>query len=124
MRIITLNFKSVLNAHIIFYFTGHTITLRRNSKTCVTAARLQAERDKVFADNQANILSIVQDLQQTLLRVTSQLDMKKKVDIMEFFPIKQDSDLQRFLDNGDGAFRLNEIIYFFTFKPMFEFFFF
>ena len=80
--------------------------MKRNSKVCVHASRLQAERDKVFAEKQDKMLSFIQDLQATVLRLSSKLDMTTEVDIAKFFPVQQDSDLQRFLDKSDGRFHL------------------
>lgn len=52
------------------------------------------------------MMAIIQDMQGTLLRLSCQLDVKKKVEIDSFFPIKNDSDMQRFLDKTDGMFHL------------------
>ena len=88
------------------FATGHTITLKRNSKNCLNSIKLQAERDKLFYENQVKMMSMIEDIQETLLRVTSLMDMKKKIQIDSFFPIKNDSQLQRFLDKSDGDFQL------------------
>ena len=47
---------------------------------------------------------MVQDLQATVLRLSSNIDMRKPVDISKYFPVKQDADLQSFLDKSDGQF--------------------
>lgn len=60
----------------------------------------------MFAENQHKMMTMIEDIQETLLRVTSQLDMKKKVNIDSYFPIQNDAQLQRFLDKGDGQFHL------------------
>lgn len=56
--------------------------------------KLQTERDKVFAENQAKILNIVLDIQSTMLRMSTQFDMRRKIMIDEFIPIKSDLDMR------------------------------
>lgn len=58
------------------------------------------------SDKQDKILALLEDVQATLLRVTSRLDMKTEVKMDDYFPIKTDLDMQRFLDKGDGQFHL------------------
>ena len=87
------------------FFKAHTITMKRSSKILVNASKLQTERDKVFAENQAKMLNIIEDLQQTVMRLSSKMDMTEKIDINAFFPIKTDSDLLRFMDKADGNFQ-------------------
>ena len=89
----------------IFSLTGHTITLKRNSKTCVNAIKMQTERDKLFAENQAKMMGMIEDIQQNLLRLSSQCDMRREVNIDNFFPVKEDAQLERFLDKTDGQFQ-------------------
>lgn len=97
--------SNLLSYYYFLLNIANNITIKRNSKLCVQATKLQAERDKLFSDNQDKILSILHDLQGTMLRVASKLDMEKKVDIEAFFPIKNDSDMLRFLDKTDGQFK-------------------
>ena len=80
--------------------------MKRSSKTLVNAAKLQTERDRVFADNQERMLSILEGIQETLQRVACQMDMRKKVDLDEFFPFKELSDVKKFLNKSDGQFHL------------------
>lgn len=89
----------------LFLRTGHTITVKRSSKILVNAAKLQAERDKKFADNQTKMLVILEDLQSKLTQLCSQSVMRKNVQIDSFFPVKVDGDLERFLDKSDGLFQ-------------------
>lgn len=70
------------------------------------AVQLQAERDKLFSEKQDRMMAIVENHQADLLRVTSRLDMQTEVKMDDFFPIQSDSDMQRFLDKGDGQFHL------------------
>lgn len=72
----------------------------------VQAAKVQAERDKQFAENQNKILTILMDLQSTMLRVTSKLDMERKLHIDQFFPVKVDADMREFLNKDDGQFKV------------------
>lgn len=90
----------------IFIPTAQTITIKRNTKICVQASRLQAERDKLSADKQDKMMGILEELQATVLRLSAKVDMTTKVDIQKYFPVTQDSDLQRFLDKSDGQFHL------------------
>lgn len=85
-------------------FSGHTITIRRATKLLVAASKLQAERDKVAADNQAKMMSIIEDLKSDMAVVTSKLVMKRKIDIENYFPIQNDAGVARFLDKSDGLF--------------------
>lgn len=80
--------------------------MKQSSKTLVNAAKLQTERDRVFADNQERMLSILEGIQETLQRVACQMDMRKKVDLDEFFPFKELSDVKKFLNKSDGQFHL------------------
>ena len=68
--------------------------MKRSTKTLVHAMKLQTERDKVFAENQAKILNIVLDIQSTMLRMSTQFDMRRKIMIDEFIPIKSDLDMR------------------------------
>lgn len=79
--------------------------MKRSSKILVNASKLQAERDKQYAENQQKMLAILTDVQTTLLRVCSKFDMKRKIEIDRFFPIKTDLDLQNFMDKEDGDFK-------------------
>lgn len=88
------------------HFLGHIITPKRSAKILVHANKLHTERDKQFAENQNKMMKAMTDIQATLLRVTSQMDMKKKVDIDDYFPINVDSDLQKFLSKDDGQFKI------------------
>lgn len=72
----------------------------------MAASKQQAERDKIYHENQEKLLSLVEDLQASVLRLSSRLDMKTKVKIDDYLPIKTDSDLKRFLDKTDGEFHL------------------
>ena len=87
-------------------FSGHTITMRRAMKVIVNSSKLQAERDKVSADNQERILAILEDMQEQLLRLASKVDMTRKINIDDYFPIQDDSYVTRFLDKSDGLFPL------------------
>ena len=87
-------------------YPAHTITLKRNSKSLVSASKLQTERDKVIIENQNKMIGILEDIQKTLLRVAYQSDMKRSVNLDEYFPIKTLSDITRFLDKSDGKFYL------------------
>lgn len=80
--------------------------MKRSTKTLVHAMKLQTERDKVFAENQAKILNIVLDIQSTMLRMSTQFDMRRKIMIDEFIPIKSDLDMRYFLDKTDGQFMI------------------
>lgn len=51
-------------------------------------------------------MAIILDLQATVQRLSSRLDMEKKIDINEYFPVTDDSNLQRFLDKTDGRFHM------------------
>lgn len=79
--------------------------MKRNTKTLVQSSKLQAERDKVLADNQAKVTDIAIDMQKILLRLSTQLDMRKKVNIDDFIPINTDHQLTQFLDKKDGQFQ-------------------
>ena len=78
--------------------------MRRASKLLVNSAKLQTERDKVGAENQTRILNILEDVQSSLLKLTSHLVMKKKININDYFPINDDAGVARFLDKSDGMF--------------------
>lgn len=78
--------------------------MKRSCKLLVNASKLQTERDKAFAENQEKMLSMIQDLQSTVLRLSSNADMRKKIKIDDYFPIRVDSDMQRFLSKDDGLF--------------------
>lgn len=78
--------------------------MRRASKILVNSSKLQTERDKVAADKQDRILSILEDLQETVLRLASKVDMNKKINMDKFFPIKDDASLEKFLDKTEGDF--------------------
>lgn len=79
--------------------------MKRNSKMSAQSYKLQTERDKRFAERQNKILETVLDIQKTVLRLASQLDMRKKIAINDYFPIKSDADLQQFLDKSDGFYK-------------------
>lgn len=93
---------------MIFTFSplANCITIKRNSKICVTATRAQTERDKAFAENQNKMMAMILDIQQNVQRLAVHLDMRKKIRIDDYFPVKQDSDLQKFLDKTDGLYIL------------------
>lgn len=78
--------------------------MKRACKLLVNASKLQTERDKVGVDNQTKMINILEDVQATLLRLTSNMDMQKKVNIDEYFPIHDDAGLAKFLDKSDGLF--------------------
>ena len=82
--------------------------MKRNTKILVQAARSSAEREKTFAENQNKMMGIVKDLQEQVLRLSSKFDMQKKEDIDNYFPVKVDSDLDRFLNKGDGQFKIRQ----------------
>ena len=85
--------------------TGHTITMRRASKVLVNASKLHTERDKIAAEKQDRILSILEDLQATMVRLACKVDLNKnKINMDRYFPVKDDSCLERFLDKSDGMF--------------------
>ena len=94
--------------HALFFFSkiGHTITMKRATKNLVTASKLQTERDKIFSEKQDKMMAMIEEMQATILRLSCQADMRKSINIDDFFPIKQDSDLRRFLDKTDGQFNL------------------
>ena len=91
---------------LFFSTIGHTITVKRNSKSLVSASRLQTERDKLFAENQEKLINIMEGVQNTLLRLTCNLDMRRDVNIGVYFPIKSLATLKKFLDKSDGQFEL------------------
>lgn len=78
--------------------------MKRNTKVLVHAAKLQAERDKRFDGRQNKMMDILLDVQASLHRLSTQFDMRKKVLIDQYFPIKRDSDLINFLNKLDGQF--------------------
>ena len=80
--------------------------MKRNSKSLVCASRLQTERDKLFLENQLKMIEIMEGVQKTLVRLTCNLDMRKEVDIGEYFPIKSLTSLKKFLDKSDGNFEI------------------
>ena len=80
--------------------------MKRSSKTLVNASKLQTERDKVFYENQEKMIHILEDIQSTLHRLACRLDMTKQVEIDDFFPVKNLSDVKIFLDKSDGQFDL------------------
>lgn len=90
--------------YIVLHLPGHTITIKRASKLLVNACKLQTERDKVSAENQEKIIGILEDIQSSLTRLTSNLVMKKKIDISNYFPINNDAGVAKFLDKSDGLF--------------------
>lgn len=67
---------------------------------------MHVERDKMFAENQAKMMAMMEDIQQNMFRLSSRCDMKKKVNIDNFFPIKDDAQLEKFLDKSDGDFQV------------------
>lgn len=89
---------------LFFIYLGNTITTKRNSKILVNASKLQAERDKVFVKNQENFLELLESLQKTVVRLSCQVDMRKKINIDDYLPIKTDYDVERFLNKSDGLF--------------------
>ena len=44
------------------------------------------------------------ELDKRTLRLATQIDMRKKVNIDDYIPIKTDSQLRQFLDKADGQF--------------------
>lgn len=52
------------------------------------------------------MMLIIQDLQASVLRLSSRLDMEKKIDISDYFPVHHDSNLKTFLDKSDGRFHI------------------
>ena len=80
--------------------------MKRGNKVLVAASKQQTERDKIYEHNQSKILNALEDIQATLLRVTTQIDMRRKIRIDEFFPINTDSQLRNFLNKSDGQFNL------------------
>lgn len=80
--------------------------MKRNSKTLVNASKQQTERDKVFADNQEKIISILEDVQHNLQRLSCELDMRKKINLDDYLPVKDLSDIKKFMNKSDGQFHL------------------
>lgn len=80
--------------------------MKRSTKILVTASKLQTERDKIFSDNQAKMMTMITNLQETVLRLASQLDMRKQINIDEFFPIQSLNSLKLFLNKSDGQFHV------------------
>lgn len=89
---------------IFLTITGHTINIKRASKIMVNAAKLQTERDIVAAEKQDKIISILEDVQNSLNILCSQSVMKKKINIDNYFPIHDDRGVAKFLDKSDGLF--------------------
>ena len=87
-------------------YSGIAITLKRNSKVLVCASKQQTERDKVFAQNQEKILTILEDLQERVQRISCKIDMRKKIMIDSYFPVTCLNDLERFLSKCDGLYHL------------------
>ena len=85
---------------------GHLITMKRSTKTLVHSSKLETERDKVFADNQAKMMDILMNVQTVVLRLATQFDMRKKINIDQFFPIQSDAAMASFLDKTDGQFQI------------------
>lgn len=48
----------------------------------------------------------MEDVQKTMQRIACQFDMRKKVDLDDFFPVKNLSDIKRFMSKSDGQFHL------------------
>lgn len=80
--------------------------MKRNIKALVNAHKLQVERDKMFSENQDRLIAMVADLQETVLKMSCQLSLRKKIDIDEFFPIKSLNQVKSFLNKSDGLFHL------------------
>lgn len=80
--------------------------MKRNSKALVRYTRQQTERDKVFATNQLKMMMILEDLQKKMSIIASNIDMTTKPNVNEYFPVKNDANLTRFLDKSDGRFPL------------------
>ena len=91
---------------MLFPNSGHTITMKRNSKSLVSASKLTTERDKLFLENQEKMINILEDIRGSLQRVTCNIDMRKEVQIEEYFPIKSLATLKKFLDKSDGNYQI------------------
>ena len=78
--------------------------MKRSSKSLVHASKLQTERDKLFLENQEKMIGLLEDIKNTLQRVSCQFDMRKKIQIDEYFPVKHLSQIKRFLDRSDGQY--------------------
>lgn len=78
--------------------------MKRACKLLVNASKLQTERDRLAAEKQDKMMSMLEDMQDTIMRISCNADMKKKVQIADYFPIKSDSDVERFLEKSDGLF--------------------
>lgn len=78
--------------------------MKRSTKALVSACKLQTERDLGFAANQEKMLEMIADLQETVLRLASKMDMRKKLDIDDYFPVKSLNHLRLFLNKSDGLF--------------------
>ena len=51
------------------------------------------------------MISILEEVQKTLQRLTCNLDMRNDVNIEEYFPIKNLAVLKKFLDKSDGLYQ-------------------
>lgn len=80
--------------------------MKRGTKVLVNASKLQTERDKMFSDNQTKILERLENIESTLLNLSSQLVMKKNYHVEKLLPFKQDSDMDSFLNKTDGQFQM------------------
>lgn len=85
---------------------GHLITMKRSTKNLVHSSKMQAERDKVFIENQNNMMEMMGNVQTVLMRLAMQFDMRKKVNIDKYFPIPDDRSMALFMDKNDGQFHL------------------
>lgn len=89
---------------IRLYISGHTITIKRACKLLVNASKLETERDKIVIENQNKIIAILEDIRDSVLTLTSNVIMKKEIDIKDYFPIDNDAGVAKFLDKNDGLF--------------------
>lgn len=56
------------------------------------------------AEKQSKMMAMMEDMQATLLRLSSHWDMQKEINIDDYFPINHDADVAKFLDKSDGLF--------------------
>ena len=60
----------------------------------------------MFLENQERMIGLLEDIHKMLSRVSCQFDMRKKIQIDEYFPVKNLNQIKRFLDRSDGQFDL------------------
>ena len=58
----------------------------------------------MFEENQAVMMGMIGDIQKTVLRLASRMDMATPVNIDSYLPICSDAGMQNFLDKKDGRF--------------------